>query len=41
METVLKTALTKNAFDSTVKTGKGVIEFSGTAEYHHVEVVEQ
>ena len=40
METVLKTALVKNVFDNKVETNR-VMEFSGTAEYHHVEIVEQ
>lgn len=40
METVLKTALVKNAFEGTTAP-KRVMEFSGTTEYHHVEIVEQ
>ena len=40
METVLNTALTKNVFQKNNES-KRVMEFSGTAEYHHVEVVEQ
>lgn len=40
MEDVLKTALTKNVFNN-VGIGKKVMEFTGTAEYHNIEVVEQ
>lgn len=40
METVLKTALVKNVFECSAESKK-VMEFSGTAEYHHAEMVEQ
>ena len=40
METVLKTALVKDVFDNKMG-NSGIMEFSGTAEYHHVEMVEQ
>ena len=40
METVLKTALVKDVFSNKVESGR-IMEFSGTAEYHHVEMVEQ
>jgi len=40
METVLNTALVKNVFENKQESSR-VMEFSGTAEYHHVEVVEQ
>jgi len=40
MDTVLKTALVKNVFEGN-RENRGVMEFSGTAEYHHVEIVEQ
>ncbi len=40
METVLNTALVKKVV-SEKRIEKSVMEFSGTAEYHHVEMVEQ
>ena len=40
MEDVLSVALTKNVFTHDV-VEKSVVEFSGTTEYHHVEMVEQ
>lgn len=38
MDVVLATALVKDVF---AKKSAGIMEFSGTAEYHHIEVVEQ
>lgn len=40
METVLSVALVKNAF-ATKREEKSILEFSGTAEYHHAGIVEQ
>jgi len=40
METVLKTALVKDVFSNKLENNR-IMEFSGTAEYHHVEMVEQ